>query len=486
MEVQESAGFFKTHRKLIILILSISALLLIAAAVVITLDGRHVRFQINGPAELTVAYGEPFQDPGFTAVSNGELFGAGSYPLPTLTEGEVDTGKLGDYTLTYKAYWLLMEYHCTRLVHVADLKAPVITLKEKPGYEPSWFTGYEEEGYSALDDHDGDLSDKVTRTPVGDTIVYSVTDGAGNTATAVRELHYTIAVPEIRLLGEAEQTMSAGLSYVDPGYTAGDSLGNDLSGYVHVEGQVIPYEPGEYQILYSISNDLGETVSATRTVTVLPVRNPDTVTPDGKTIYLTFDDGPGPYTEDLLAVLNKYNVKATFFVTCLNPDYNYLIGLAYSQGHAIGVHSASHNYYQIYASEQAFFDDFNQVESMIYQQTGTYTKLFRFPGGSSNTVSSFNPGIMSRLASAMTNMGYVYFDWNVSSGDAGGTTQTRQVVQNIVDGCSQRNASVVLQHDIKDYSVNAVEQVILWALNNGYVFRALDATSPNAHHSIAN
>ena len=45
---------------------------------------------------------------------------------------------------------------------------------------------------------------------------------------------------------------------------------------------------------------------------------------------------------------------------------------------------------------------------------------------------------------------------------------------------------MVLQHDIKDYSVNAVEQVLIWGINNGYVFRALDASSPNAHHGINN
>ena len=46
--------------------------------------------------------------------------------------------------------------------------------------------------------------------------------------------------------------------------------------------------------------------------------------------------------------------------------------------------------------------------------------------------------------------------------------------------------NVVLQHDIKDYSVNAVEEVIIWGLNNGYTFRALDETSWGSHHSLFN
>ena len=216
------------------------------------------------------------------------------------------------------------------------------------------------------------------------------------------------------------------------------------------------------------------------------MRNPDTVTPNERTIYLTFDDGPGPYTARLLDVLAKYNVKATFFVTCLEPDYEDMVGRAYREGHSIGVHTASHNYYAVYASEEAFFEDFNLAQEMIYRQTGSYTRIFRFPGGSSNTVSRFNRGIMTRLSQDMSDMGYRYFDWNVSSGDAGETTRTDTVYQNIVDGCSTLQASVVLQHDIKDYSVAAVERVILWGLNNGYVFRPLDLSSPEVHHKIAN
>lgn len=155
-------------------------------------------------------------------------------------------------------------------------------------------------------------------------------------------------------------------------------------------------------------------------------------------------------------------------------------------GHSIGVHTASHNYYDIYSSEEAFFADYDTAQEMILRQTGEYTQLSRFPGGSSNTVSSFNPGIMSRLTQAVTDMGCKYFDWNVSSGDAGGTTDTNTVYKNIINGCSEHKTSIVLQHDIKDYSVAAVEKVIIWGLENGYTFRPLELTSPGSHHAIAN
>ena len=205
-----------------------------------------------------------------------------------------------------------------------------------------------------------------------------------------------------------------------------------------------------------------------------------------KVIYLTFDDGPGPYTSWLLDILAEYDVEATFFVTGAASDYNSLIGRAYREGHSIGVHTYSHNYYDIYSSEQAFFNDFNAVQELIYQQTGSYTRLCRFPGGSSNTVSRFNPGIMSRLGPGLESMGYRYFDWNVNSRDAEGARSASAVAENIIRGCHGKNCAVVLQHDIKAFSVEAVEQVLIWGLENGYSFLPLDVSSPVTHHDIAN
>ena len=126
------------------------------------------------------------------------------------------------------------------------------------------------------------------------------------------------------------------------------------------------------------------------------------------------------------------------------------------------------------------------MQDSITALGGKKTTLVRFPGGSSNTVSSFNPGIMTRLAQALTDMGYQYFDWNVSSGDAGETTSTDQVFENVVSGIRNRDVSIVLQHDIKGYSVAAVERIIVWGLANGYTFLPLEPTSPTAHHRINN
>lgn len=483
-EVPEKKNKKKYVRRVVILVLVVYLLAVAAAAVVV--DGRHVRFYVSGEQDMTLEFGEKFTEPGVYAVSAGKLFGESTKHLGVTVDDGIDYSRLGTYTVTYSARCLFRTYTTSRSVTLVDTTPPVIELKTVEGYTPSWFTGYEEEGYTATDLCDGDLTAAVRREELEDRVVYTVSDSSGNEARVERPLAFMDASPVIELYGEADMTITAGMSFADPGFSAHDGYGNDITSLVEVSGSVTPYKAGSYELVYTISSESGEAVSAVRRVTIVPVNNPDTVSPDTKTIYLTFDDGPGPYTSALLDVLKKYNVKATFFVTGAYPKYYDMIGRAYNEGHSIGVHTFSHNYSEIYASEDAFFADFNSMQEIIKEQTGEYTKLSRFPGGSSNTVSSFNSGIMSRLAAAMTDLGYTYFDWNVSSGDAGETTKTSVVKQNVIDGCSGFKASVVLQHDIKDYSVNAVEDIIIWGLNNGYVFRGLDQTSPTAHHGINN
>lgn len=457
------------------------------AAAVLFIDGRTVRFYVYGDEELTVEYGSDFTDPGVYAVTAGRLFGESEKRLPIETYGAVDTGRLGVYVLRYSTRFAWTDYSVERRVTVVDSTPPVIELKTVEGYSPSWLTGYAEEGYSAYDAVDGDLTDRVERVKLDDRVRYTVTDSAGNTASAERVLpKLSYQPPVITVLGEQNIVMDAGLWYEDAGASVSDGLGTDLSELLVTEGGVVPWFAGEYQISYSITSELGETVSAARNVTVLPVGLPEAVTPAEKTIYLSFDDGPGPYTEKLLDVLDRYGAKATFFVTNQDPRYLDLIGRAFRAGHSIGVHTTSHDYHKIYASELAFFEDFFTMEEIIKEQTGSYTRLFRFPGGSSNTVSSFNPGIMSRLTRAMNDMGYQYYDWNVYSGDAGDTNQTEQIAKNIREGCAERRVSVVLQHDIKDYSVAAVESVLKWGREKGYSFKALQLDSPAAHHGVNN
>ncbi|MBR3386115.1 polysaccharide deacetylase family protein [Candidatus Saccharibacteria bacterium] len=282
--------------------------------------------------------------------------------------------------------------------------------------------------------------------------------------------------PEITLNGEAEVAVVQGQEYQEPGFLVDDFC--ELKSTETI-GQVDTASPGEYEITYRATSGRGATAEAKRIVRVLPSNR--------GVVYLTFDDGPGPYTAELLDVLAKYNVKATFFVTGAGEDE--LILREYTEGHTVGLHTMSHDYAYIYANMDNYFEDLYAVQARVKNITGETVTLMRFPGGSSNLVSARYDGgtrIMTQLTSEVEKRGFTYFDWNISSGDAGQTTSAGQVFENVVTALKEGGTSVVLQHDIKEYSVAAVEAIIKYGLENGWVFAKLDANSFSVHHGVNN
>lgn len=208
-----------------------------------------------------------------------------------------------------------------------------------------------------------------------------------------------------------------------------------------------------------------------------------------KTIYLTFDDGPSPRTPEVLKILKDNGVKATFFVTHINGKSSHYMKDIVAEGHTIALHSYTHDYDKIYASEEAYFADLQQISDLVYSETGVRTNLIRFPGGSSNIVSRFNPGIMTRLTQQVTDKGYVYFDWNVVSGDAnrGGAT-AQQIINNCRKVSKKSEAVIVLMHDSaeKRTTVEALPEVIAYYKAAGCKFAALTESTPPAHQRVAN
>lgn len=294
--------------------------------------------------------------------------------------------------------------------------------------------------------------------------------------------------PELMLNGLETVTLYRGDHYMEPGYFAWDDCDGELTDKVEITGKVEKYFAGEYTLTYTVTDTGGNVASASRTVKVLPCdysgAPPEEVIPGEKVIYLTFDDGPDSRTEYLLDVLDRYGVKATFFV--VNTGAPDTLRRIVEDGHSIALHTYSHRYGQIYASEEAYFEDLYKIHDAVLEITGVDTTLIRFPGGSSNTISSFNGGIMSRLTQAVVEKGFQYFDWNVDSMDAGGATSAYEVYNNVVRGIAANEVSVVLQHDIHPFSVNAVENIIQWGLDNGYTFLPLQPNSPGLRHSVRN
>ncbi len=208
-----------------------------------------------------------------------------------------------------------------------------------------------------------------------------------------------------------------------------------------------------------------------------------------KTIYLTFDDGPSPRTPEVLKILRDNGVKATFFVTARSKNSSHYMKDIVAEGHTIALHTYTHDYAKVYASEEAYFADLQQISDLVYNETGVRTNLIRFPGGSSNTVSrKYCSGIMTRLTQQVVDKGYVYFDWNITSGDAdkGGSS-----AQKIINNCRKvpsSNAVIVLMHDSveKRTTVEALPEVIAYYKAAGCKFAALTESTPPAHQRVAN
>ena len=435
---------------------------------------------------LDVAEGNPISlEAGIDPVPEGEAYVwsgfllLGKLRVPVTSSGEIDPKVPGTYTVTYSAQHKNLKTEKTYTIIVRDTTAPVITLVG--GNEVVSLPGvpYEDAGFTAIDAAEGDLTDRVQRTEENGKVTYTVTDSAGNTATAERILRYEDTVaPVITLTGNQKVTVYMGQTYREPGYTAIDNGVTDLTAQVKVSGSVDVKKAGSYTLTYTVKDSFGNEASATRTVEVKKVDG------NGKFIYLTFDDGPGSYTAGLLDILKKHNVKATFFVVS-SPKMDILKRVD-AEGHTIGLHSNTHEYGEIYANDEAFFADLQAISNKVYAQVGYHPTIMRFPGGSSNRVSKqHNLGIMTRLTKAVQEKGYRYFDWNVNSEDAERATPER-VLEATIEGCLNKKESMVLMHDIQKSSMQVIEEFIIWALDNGYTFLPVTDNTPDFHHPIKN
>lgn len=393
--------------------------------------------------------------------------------LEVTSLGTVDTNKIGTYEITYTA----KNKQIKKIISVLDTEKPVITIKdEKIIACPN--TSDINISYTVSDNYTQDL--KVNKIIKDNNLILEAIDSSENKTTIIREIKFLDnEKPKINLKGEKTIYLIKGEKYKEPGYEATDNCIKNMTEKVKVTNNININKVGKYEINYEASDGFNKTV-VNRIVYVYE-KKPDISIGD-KVIYLTFDDGPSVYTKELLNILKEYNVKATFFVTG-NGNREY-IKKAYNEGHSIGIHTYSHVYKNVYASEEAYFNDLEKVQKIIKEQTGEESRLVRFPGGSSNTVSRFNKGIMTRLSKELERRGYKYFDWNVSSSDT--VKSNSDDIANTVIRRLKKGNNVVLQHDTKYYSVKAVRKIIEYGLANGYTFAKLDVTSPTVHHGINN
>lgn len=194
---------------------------------------------------------------------------------------------------------------------------------------------------------------------------------------------------------------------------------------------------------------------------------------ESKKVYLTFDDGPSARTPEVLDILKKYNVKATFFVlgsnVALRPE---LVKRAYDEGHFIAIHGYTHKYSQVYSSAEATLNEYNQTLEEIRKAIGVPNynpHLFRFPGGSSGGPYD---GVKREAIELLKQNQITHTNWNCLTGDAAGSTTIEAMWNELNQTAEGDDNLVVLMHDAGDKTVTVefLPQLIEKYQAEGYEF----------------
>ena len=426
--------------------------------------------------DVEIEVGTSYQDPGYKAK---KMFkDLNNY---VTVSNNIDINKTGEYKVKYLLKYKNKKYEKIRKVKVVDSEKPEIILKgEKTTYVCPNKT-YAEEGFVATDNYDGIITDRVVIKKYKNKIVYTVKDSSGNKKVVTRKLIYKdVLAPSIDI--QTEEKINILSPYYEGNYKSKDNCDGDLSKNIKIEGSVNTSKEGTYTIKYSVKDSSNNESVKYKKVIVGNFHK--------KTIYLTFDDGPSMYlTSKVLDVLKEKNVRATFFVIGPKIDaLRHIVKRASDEGHVIGLHSYSHKYEKIYRNDDAFWSDIELIKQKVLEITGKTSKIMRFPGGSSNNISrNYNKKIMTRLTKDAYNHGYVYFDWNVSSGDAGGTKNASKIYNNVISSLTD-DANIVLMHDIdiNTGTLKALPKIIDYGLKNGYTFDVLTENTSVIHHTVHN
>ena len=204
--------------------------------------------------------------------------------------------------------------------------------------------------------------------------------------------------------------------------------------------------------------------------------------------YLTFDDGPSDNTLKILDILDAYGIKATFFV--VGTAKTQYMPLIVNRGHAIGLHSTTHKYDVIYKDINSYLTDIQGISNIVYNATGVRSNIIRFPGGSSNAVSAkYCVGLMTDLTQRMPSLGYSYYDWNVTSGDASAAlVPANTIVNTVLSNAKGKKSICVLMHDTsaKTTTVEALPAIIEGLDAMGFRFAPITAEVYGFHQKVNN
>lgn len=190
----------------------------------------------------------------------------------------------------------------------------------------------------------------------------------------------------------------------------------------------------------------------------------------GKVAYITIDDGPSKFTDQMIKTLNKYNVKATFFMIDGNmKEYPQQVKNIIKSGNTGGFHSVSHDIHKLYVTSRSAKEEFDTNDQTFYKITGKHSKVIRIPYGS-------KPYTPQASYQALVDAGYKIWDWDLDTEDW--KSNSAQILQNVKNNIKNRKGEdkdqlVVLMHE-KKQSAEALDSVLKFLSDEGYEFAAVD------------
>ena len=179
----------------------------------------------------------------------------------------------------------------------------------------------------------------------------------------------------------------------------------------------------------------------------------------GKVVYLTIDDGPSEYTDEIIKILNKNNVKATFFMINGNMKaYPEQVKNIVENGNTAGFHSVSHDIHKLYVSKTSAKEEFDTNQATFKKITGQTSKVIRLPFGS-------KPYTPRASYNALVDSGYKLWDWTLDTEDWRSTSS--QIMENVKKYSSGSDNVVLLMHERKQ-TVEILDEMIKYLKSEGF------------------
>ena len=179
----------------------------------------------------------------------------------------------------------------------------------------------------------------------------------------------------------------------------------------------------------------------------------------GKVVYLTIDDGPSEYTDEIIKILNKNNVKATFFMINGNMKaYPEQVKNIVENGNTAGFHSVTHDIHKLYVSKTSAKEEFDTNQATFKKITGQTSKVIRLPFGS-------KPYTPRASYNALVDSGYKLWDWTLDTEDWRSTSS--QIMENVKKYSSGSDNVVLLMHERKQ-TVEILDEMIKYLKSEGF------------------